>query len=134
MLREDSGPSMKSKVSNESAKVSKDEMEDYYTIFLVFDMNIKNILFYPCSMRGYYDGCNACSHFTEFLLLIRCIQRCDFNQELFEQLFPENPSKSQNCNTLIVHVGFSDEYKIVKIKKWNKLQLLSNNENSNAVI
>ena len=35
LSRIDAAPSMKTKVSNESAKVSKDDVEDHYIIFLV---------------------------------------------------------------------------------------------------
>ena len=85
LLRIDAAPSMKTKVSNESVKASKDYMKDRYTIFLEFDENTKHILFCPCSMCGFYDGLHMCSHFTGFLFLILWIQWFKFNQELFEQ-------------------------------------------------
>ena len=66
LLRIDAAPSMKTKVSNESVKASKDYMKDPNTIFLAFDENTKNILFFPCSMGGFYDGLHVCSHFTGF--------------------------------------------------------------------
>ena len=64
LLRIDTASSMKTKVSNESVKPSKDDMEDHHTIFLAFDDSTKNILFYPCSMCRCYDVRHVCNHFT----------------------------------------------------------------------
>ena len=115
LFRVDCTPSVKTKVKNESNVTSKEE--DYYTIFLAFNANTLEILFYPYSICGCYDGRHACSHVAAFMLLIRCIQRCEYNQELFENSFPANPIKLQNCITLIEHLGYLGENIISKRKK-----------------
>ena len=78
---------MKNKERNESAKESRDETEDHYSIFLSFGLNTKHILFYPCLMCGCYDGRHVCGHFNGFLFLILFTQRCDMNQELLSSHF-----------------------------------------------
>ena len=108
---------MKSKVSNETIKLKKRDMNDHYIIFLAFDLSNNELLLYPYSICGCYDSRQVCSHFGGFLLLIQCIQKCEDNQELFEQSFPANPISLQNSITLIEYVGFSEKYKISKRKK-----------------
>ena len=117
LFRVDCTPSLKTKVKNESNKKSNEEMDDCYAIFLAFDVKTKKLLFYPYSTCGCYDGRHVCSHIASFLLFIRCIQRCDYNQELFEKSFPTNPIKLQNCITLIEHLGYSDQHITSKRKK-----------------
>ena len=89
-------------------------------IFLALDAHEKNILCYPCSARELHTGRNACTHITILLFFIRRTQRCDFNQDHFENSLPDNPIKLQNCITLIEHVGSADECK--KAKKINMKQ------------
>ena len=97
--------------------------------FLAFDSNRKKNLHYPYSTCGCYDGRHACSHFAGFLLLIRCVQRCDHNQNTFENSLPNNPLKLQNQITLIECAGFTNKYKVSKKMKLQENKILSCNEN-----
>ena len=101
-----------------------DKLDDHYTVFLGFDLNSKNMLFYPYSICGCYDGRHACSHFTSFLLLIRRAQRCDFNQDTFEKAFPGNPTHFQNKITLIENTVMQQYSRKAKRKKTNENILL----------
>ena len=52
---------------------------------------------------------HACSHFSVLSLLIRSVQRYEFNQEIVEHSFPENSLKLRNHVTLIEHAEFSEK-------------------------
>ena len=73
LLKIDCVPLMKSKVNNETIKLKKGDMNDYYTIFLVFDLSNNELLLYHYSICRCYNGHHIYSHFRGFLLLIRCI-------------------------------------------------------------
>ena len=83
-------------------------------------MGIKNILPYPYSICGYYDGHHYCLHIDRLNLLFRCTQRCDLNQEHFENKFPENPIKIQDSIILIENFRVSQEYKNCRKRKVNE--------------
>ena len=116
-FRIDAAPSVKGKARNETVRCLKEEIEDHHTVFLAFNLNMEEILFYPYYACGCYNGRHVCSHFAAFLLLIRCIQRCDLNQDQFEKSLPCNPLNIKNCITLIEHVGYSGQCKISRRKK-----------------
>ena len=64
-------PSMKRKVKNESKRSEPDELNEYYTVHLAFDLLSKDVLSYPYSLCGCYDGRHFCSHVSVFMFLIR---------------------------------------------------------------
>ena len=121
-------PSMKTKVKNETMNGGKDELDGFYTVFVSFDLSTKELLYYPYSICGCYDGRHVCSHFAAFLFFIRCAQMCDFNREMFENALPENPVKSQNTLTLIENMSSTENRKKAMKRKADKKALLNCNE------
>ena len=102
-------PSMKTKVMNAIDWNENSALEDHYTVHLSFNLITKELLPYPHSTCGCYDGRHKCSHMSGFALFIRCAQRCDVSCEIFEKDFPESPVKLQNYLTLIENVAYSGE-------------------------
>ena len=85
-------PSMKIKVANSSVDIENDnKLCEHCTAYLSFDTQTKQLLHYPYSICGCYDGQHFCSHLLSFLLFIRCTQRCESNFENFEKCLSENP-------------------------------------------
>ena len=103
-------PSMKTKVTNAIDWNENSALEDHYTVHLSFNLNTKELLPYPHSTCGCYDGRHKCSHMPGFSLFIRCAQRCDISCEIFGKDFPESPVKLQNYLTLIENVAYSREH------------------------
>ena len=120
---------MKSEVKNASIDDETNDTQDHYIAYLVFDISTKNILPHPHSMCGCCDGRHRCSHVGGLILLIRCAQRCDSNQEHFENKFPENPIKLQDSITLIENIGVSQECKKCRKRKVNENQIESSRNN-----
>jgi len=100
--------SIKSKVSNESDYNANGALSEYYTVYATFDVITKNFSYYLYSICGCYDGYHVCSHLLGFMIFIRCAQRYDKNQIVFESCMPRNPLVVQNSTTLIKNVTCSE--------------------------
>ena len=72
---------------------------------------------------------HTCSHLLAFMLSIRRVQICDYNQHTFESKNPENSIKLQNSLTLIEHVLNYEYLKVSKKKKNIENKLISCGEN-----
>jgi len=62
---------MKSKVKNSLKDNETNETQEYYIVYLAFDLIIKIILSYPYSVCSCYDGRYYYSHIGRLLLFIR---------------------------------------------------------------
>ena len=124
LLKIEVTPSMKSKVKNSTSN-NQDQLEDHCTVHLAFNADAKNMLHYPCTICGCYDGRHICSHITGFLLFIRCAQRCDFNKDMFEKSLPASPIALQNKLTLIENIVCTEALKNAKRKRAHELSVLS---------
>ena len=116
---------MKTKVTNEAAENDSAAEDEFYTVHLAFNALTKNLLPYPYSICGCYDGRHCCSHISGFLFFIRCAQRCDFNQDVFEETFPQNPTKVQSTLTLIENVSFTDSHQKSRKRTIRETQLVT---------
>ena len=113
---------MKSKVQKPLIERETTDMLEYYVVHLAFDLATKSILPHPYSVCRCYDGRHNCSHLGGLILFFRCAQRCDSNQEYFENKFPENPIKLQDSISLIENVCMSPAYKKSKKAKSHRKQ------------
>ena len=90
-------PSMKTKVV--SADESNDTEEDGYQLFMVFDASGGEVLPYPFTCCGCYDGRTFCSHLLAQLLAFWQIQRCN-SWAAFVEIWPPLPTPTQGIPTL----------------------------------
>ena len=117
---------MKTKVKNETKDEEKDQLDEFHTAFLSFDLNTREFLYCLHSTCGCCDSRHVCSHLAGFSFFIRCAQRCNFNRDMFENALPVNPMKLQNTLTLIENVCSNDNRKKVAIKREEDLKALLN--------
>ena len=108
---------MKFKVKNVSVNEDEDAWDDHHTTFLAFGTEKNVILPNPRTMCGCCNGMQACSHSLAFMLFIKCVQRCGYDQHTFESKISENPIKLQNSLTLIEHVVNNEFLKVSKKRK-----------------
>jgi hypothetical protein len=91
-------PSMKTSVISANEDNSKEV--DGYRVFIAFHAESGDVLGYPYSCCGCYDGRTFCSHLLANLLAFRQVQRYG-SVERFEEIWPKSPTGTQGFPTLV---------------------------------
>ena len=105
MIKINTITSIKTKVVSSTVDLENDKNScEYCTACLSFDARSKQVLHYPYSTCGCYDGRHFSSHLLSFLLFFRCAKNVESNCEEFEKSIPENPVLLHNVITLIENV------------------------------
>ena len=107
-------PSQKTKVA--SANIEKQVESEGYMSYLCFNCDenendgIKNVLSYPNSCCGCYDGRTMCSHLLGKMALFSLIQTVGTNKQEFEKFLPEPPHERQGYMVPIENCCRKDGY------------------------